>query len=227
MMFSRLSSGDPYFPYHYAERFMGGTVIDNSQYRPTTRDDMRALRYKWADPADLPITSLASYPRIGEGWSTSNGAAYSYTGLDDMTRSIDYLRSLRSVKLITDYAPRMEGSPRYMQSNQPTVDVGYETFTNGKRATYRDRHYILHGFDVSEEFYSPCYRQRPLPTLQDYRRTLYWNPNLELDEKGHAEVTLWNNSSTTSITVSAEGITPTGKILTGISYPEDRQGIDN
>jgi len=227
MMFSRLSSGDPYFPYHYAGRFMGGTVLDNSQYRPTTRDDMRALRYKWADPADLPITSLASYPRIGDGWSTSNGAAYSYTGLDDMTRSIDYLRSLRSVKLITDYAPRMEGSPRYMQSNQPTVDVGYETFTNGKRATYRDRHYILHGFDVSEEFYSPCYRQRPLPTLQDYRRTLYWNPNLELDEKGHAEVTLWNNSSTTSITVSAEGITPTGKILTGISYPEDRQGIDN
>ena len=228
MMFSRLSSGDPYFPYHYAGRFMGGTVLDNSQYRPTTHDDMRALRYKWADPADLPITSLTSYPRIGEGWSTSNMAAYSYTGLDEMTRSLDYLHSLRSVKLITDYAPRMEGSPRYMQSNQPTVDVGYDTFNNGKRATYRDRHYILHGFDVSEEFYSPDYSKMKLPPKgSDYRRTLYWNPNLELDENGHAEVTLWNNSSSTSITVSAEGITPAGKILTGISYPEDREGIDN
>ena len=116
----------------------------------------------------------------------------------------------------------MEGSKRYSGSNQPTVDVGYDILTKDKRQTYRDRHIILQGYDVSEEFYSPCYRNRPLPNTQDYRRTLYWNPNLELDEKGRANITLWNNSNSTSITVSAEGITPTGKILTGISYPEDR-----
>ena len=139
-----------------------------------------------------------------------------------MTQSLDYLRSLRSISLITDYAPRMEGSRRYWGANQPTVDIGYEPLTEGVRPTYRDRHFVLHGFDVSEEFYSPCYRKRPLPTLKDYRRTLYWNPNLQLNEKGRADVVLWNNSLTTSITVSAEGITPTGKVLTGISYPEDR-----
>ena len=93
---------------------------------------------------------------------------------------------------------------------------------SGTRPTYRDRHIILHGYDVSEEFYCPNYSQRPLPSLKDYRRTLYWNPNLELDDNGHADVTFWNNSLSTSITVSAEGITPKGKILTGISYPEDR-----
>jgi hypothetical protein len=142
--------------------------------------------------------------------------------MDDATIQLDYLHSLRSVKLITDYAPRMEGSPRYIGTDQPTVDVGFKLLTDGKRITYRDRHFILQGFDVSQEFYSPCYRNRPLPDTKDYRRTLYWNPNLELDEKGCAHVTLWNNSTTTSISVSAEGITPTGKILTGISYPEDR-----
>lgn len=191
-------------------------------WRGAPRDDMIASRYMWTDPADMLFSFGSSYSRYGGGWSTSNRTAFSMTGLDDTTRSLDYLRSLQSVKLITDYAPRMEGSRRYMNGNQPTVDVSYEPFTSGVRATYRDRHYILHGYDVSEEFYSPCYRQRPLPTLQDYRRTLYWNPNLELDEKGHADVILWNNSFSTSITVSAEGITPTGKILTGISYPEDR-----
>lgn len=148
--------------------------------------------------------------------------AYSLTGLDVTTQSLNFLRSLRSVKLITDYAPRMEGSRRYWGANQPTVDIGLDPLTEGVRPTYRDRHFVLHGYDVSEEFYSPCYRQRPLPSLKDYRRTLYWNPNLELDENGHADVTLWNNSLSTSITVSAEGITPTGKVLTGISYPEDR-----
>lgn len=197
----------------------GGGLFD----RRLTNDDQRAYRYAWRDPADLPQFSYGSVSnRLDGPWSTSNLYAYSYTGLDDMTKKLDYLRSLRSVELITDYAPRMEGSPRYLGANQPTVDVQFKNLTSGKRPTYRDRHYILHGYDVSEEFYSPCYRQRPLPTLKDYRRTLYWNPNLELDENGRADVTLWNNNSSTSITVSAEGITPTGKILTGISYPEDR-----
>ena len=210
---------------NHGGRFLGGTVLDNSQYHPTTRDDMRALRYSWDDPADSysrmsMSPDMLSYLR--GGWSTSNTAAYSRTGLDDLTRALDYLRSLRSVELITDYAPRMEGSRRYLGSNQPTVDVSYKSFTTGNRPTYRDRHYVLHGYDVSEVFYSPCYRQRPLPSLEDYRRTLYWNPNLELDENGHADVVLWNNSFSTSITVSAEGMTPTGKVLTGISYPEDR-----
>ena len=212
-------------PYHGAGR-MGGTVLDNSQYRSFTSDDYRALRYAWADPADIVPSwsdTFSMLPLRRGGWSTSNSAAFSFTGLDDETKSLDFLRNIRYVRLITDYAPRMEGSSRYMASNQPTVDVGYIPFSSGKRATYRDRHYVLHGFDVSEEFYSPCYRQRPLPTMKDYRRTLYWNPNLELDENGHADVTLWNNSSSTSITVSAEGISPAGKILTGISYPEDRQ----
>lgn len=186
------------------------------------RDDVMASRYMWTDPADMPFSFASNYSHYSGGWSTSNRTAFSLTGLDDLTQSLNVLRSLRSVQLITDYAPRMEGSRRYMGDNQPTVDVGYEPLTSGVRPTYRDRHYILHGYDVSEEFYCPNYRHRPLPTLQDYRRTLYWNPNLELDERGRADVVLWNNSSSTSITVSAEGITPAGKILTGISYPEDR-----
>ena len=207
--------------YHGAGRF-GGTVLDNEQYLSLKPDYWWSARNRWSDPADITWPSFGSYSLRGGGWSTSNRVAYSLTGLDATTQSLDYLRSLRSISLITDYAPRMEGSRRYWGANQPTVDIGYEPLTEGVRPTYRDRHFVLHGFDVSEEFYSPCYRKRPLPTLKDYRRTLYWNPNLQLNEKGRADVVLWNNSLTTSITVSAEGITPTGKVLTGISYPEDR-----
>ncbi|MBO7068002.1 MAG: hypothetical protein J6W52_04925 [Bacteroidaceae bacterium] len=190
------------------------SAIEQQQY---AADDS----YVWADPAKYEPIGSGLVPLPG-GWSTSNRAAYSFTGLDEETQSLNYLHSLKSVKLITDYAPRMEGSRRYMGSDQPTVDIGYDTEKNGKRQTYRDRHLVLQGFDVSAEFYSPCYRNRPLPDTKDYRRTLYWNPNLELDRNGRASITLWNNSNTTSITVSAEGITPAGNILTGISYPEDR-----
>ena len=191
---------------------------------PTT-DGTTTQRYAWEDPID-PYLGWLNTDKVrfnaNLGWNTSNRFSYSFTGMDDATIQLDYLHSLRSVNLITDYAPRMEGSPRYTGTDQPTVDVGFNLLTDGKRITYRDRHFILQGFDVSQEFYSPCYRNRPLPDTKDYRRTLYWNPNLELDKKGCAHVTLWNNSTTTSISVSAEGITPTGKILTCISYPEDR-----
>ena len=212
------------FPFRGPSQYGPGATSAIGFSQPTT-DDERALRNAWGDPFDFQVgwpTIAGSRLNSRGGWSTSNRTVYSFTGLDDQTICLDYLRSLRSVNLITDYAPRMEGSSRYSGSNQPTVDVGFNTLSSNKRETYRDRHYMLQGYDVSEEFYSPSYRNRPLPDTKDYRRTLYWNPNLELDEKGRANVMLWNNGNTTSITVSAEGITPTGKILTGISYPEDR-----
>ena len=214
---------DP-FPFMGPAKY-GPTATSAVEHHSPTADDNMAMRYSMTDPADVHpgwpnLTGLRYNSR--RGWSTSNRAAFSFTGLDYNTMQLDYLRSLRSVSLITDYAPRMEGSKRYMGSNQPTVDVGYDLLRDGMRQTYRDRHIVLQGFDISEEFYSPCYRNRPLPETKDYRRTLYWNPNLQLNEKGQADITLWNNSSSTSITVSAEGITPAGKILTGISYPEDR-----
>jgi len=196
---------------------------ENSEIGKDWGGESLTMSGAWNSSADsyngFPFTTVRYYTG---GWSTSNQSFYSFTGMDDQTMSLDYLRTLKSVKLITDYAPRMEGSSRYMGTNQPTVDIGYDMLTDGVRQTYRDRHFVLQGYDVSEEFYSPCYRNRPLPDTQDYRRTLYWNPNLELDKNGRAEVTLWNNGTSTSITVSAEGITPKGKILTGISYPEDR-----
>jgi hypothetical protein len=220
-----VSNSMPSFPFLGPDVY-GMQATSAVEHQASTADDSRALGYSWVDPADTHlswanIVGLRFNPSLG--WSTSNQSAYSFTGLDDKTMQLDYLRSLRSVNLITDYAPRMEGSSRYSGANQPTVDVGFNLLTNGKRETFRDRHFVLQGFDVSQEFYTPCYRNRPLPDTKDYRRTLYWNPYLELDEKGHADITLWNNSNSTCITVSAEGISPAGKILTGISYPEDRE----
>ena len=50
-----------------------------------------------------------------------------------------------------------------------------------------------------------------MPT--DYRRTLYWNPNLKLDEEGRARITLFNNSRTTQIQVEAAGQAADGTLL--------------
>ena len=41
----------------------------------------------------------------------------------------------------------------------------------------------------------------------------YWNPNLQLYSKGHARVTLYNNSRTTQIQVEAAGQAADGTLL--------------
>lgn len=66
------------------------------------------------------------------------------------------------------------------------------------------RHTTIQGYTRPLEFYSPAYLpNKPLPS-KDWRRTLYWNPNLETDENGEAIVHCYNASNSTALTISAE-----------------------
>ena len=119
--------------------------------------------------------------------------------------------------IYTDYHPRLEGNKRYFGADLPETHYVIYPYPDGsKRVVYRDRHYILPGFAYPAECYSPDYsKQTPPDSIKDYRRTLYWNPNLMLDKDGKATVTLYNNSRTTQISVDAAGQTADGTLLWG------------
>ena len=68
----------------------------------------------------------------------------------------------------------------------------------------------VEGYTQPDEFYSPDYSQ--LPKDVDYRRTLYWNPAVETDDKGKAEIQFYNNSRTKRIQISAETVTSDGSL---------------
>ncbi len=72
----------------------------------------------------------------------------------------------------------------------------------GVRKTWID------GYSTPVEFYSPDYSL--LPKDEDYRRTLYWNPNVKTDGDGKATVEFYNNSSCKNIDISAETLTKEG-----------------
>ncbi len=92
----------------------------------------------------------------------------------------------------TDYQPRLEGSNRYKGSNRPETRIAVYPFYDGTRRTvYRDRYYLLPGFSAPAEFYHPDYSRQTPPEPTDYRRTLYWNPNLQLGGRGEASVTFF------------------------------------
>jgi hypothetical protein len=72
----------------------------------------------------------------------------------------------------------------------------------GLRRTY------FEGFAKPETFKMNDYSQ--MPPEADYRRTLYWNPNVTTDSDGKAKVEFYNNSSCRQMIISAEGITAEG-----------------
>ncbi|MBR0433453.1 MAG: hypothetical protein IJK15_07160 [Bacteroidaceae bacterium] len=130
-------------------------------------------------------------------------------------RRYQRLEYLDKVYVYSDYSPRREGDERYEQGNQPSVEVSLHRYPDwARRVTYRDRRYILPGFAYQEDFYHPDYqRNPPVEGQKDYRRTLYWNPDLQLDDDGRANVTFYNNSQQTSILVEAEGQEADGQLL--------------
>jgi hypothetical protein len=125
------------------------------------------------------------------------------------------LEYLDKIYLYTDYSPRREGDARYEQSNQPSLDLRFVHFPGWeRRMTYLNRYYVLKGFAFQEDFYHPDYRRNPPKEGQkDYRRTLYWNPDLQLDAEGRANITFFNNSQTTRLCVEANGQAPDGTLL--------------
>ena len=134
------------------------------------------------------------------------------------------LKNLGKVYIYTDYSPRREGNSLYDGEDIPEVVVDLHLIDDlgSHRETSRDRRYILPGFSAPEEFYQPDYSKKPLPDTKDYRRTLYWNPDLKLDDSGKAEFRFYGNGKQTHLSVKAEGMASDGTLLTGKSMPEDR-----
>lgn len=59
----------------------------------------------------------------------------------------------------------------------------------GLRTTHID------GYSEVIDYYHPQYNREIIPGEVDYRRTLYWNPCVELNEEGKANVSFYNNST--------------------------------
>ncbi len=68
----------------------------------------------------------------------------------------------------------------------------------------------VEGYSNPYSFYSPEYPDGPIPGDVDYRRTLYWEPNVLTDSIGKATVEFYNNSITKKFHIEASGITISG-----------------
>ena len=109
--------------------------------------------------------------------------------------------------------------PRAVPTAGDNASCPLRTYKSDINRTSDDRRTILQGFAEPAEFYSPDYSKQELPPRgaggADYRRTLYWNPDLKLDENGEAVVTFYTGSRQTTLSVEAEGQASDGTLLWG------------
>ncbi|MBO4672786.1 MAG: hypothetical protein J5616_00335 [Bacteroidaceae bacterium] len=131
-------------------------------------------------------------------------------------------RSLQSFPIFLDevksiYITENKNAPdRYMYSSDVMAKDPVTVFVythlalpwkkNGLRRTH------FQAYDKPDTFEMDDYSK--VPPMEDFRRTIYWKPDVETDAQGRATIEFWNNSSAHRLFISAEGMTPDGKILT-------------
>ena len=164
--------------------------------------------------------NLRSFPRYIKVFDWESMSYYLVPNLNmteqQMAPYDDYTH-LDKYVLYTDYEPRLAGHERYRKGRLPETQIAVYPFPDdARRAFYRDRRYMMQGFSYANEFYHPNYSRRRMDEHpKDYRRTLYWNPFLRLDQNGVAKIHFYNNSSRHSISIDAQGFGQDGTPLSG------------
>jgi hypothetical protein len=170
---------------------------DTNPYFYIQTGDTPTYRYK-SRPVQFKIFSNDA--------QSQNGATDTRWELQRMVPSdVEKVLILEDHETIRTFDPTVQNDPVVIVLI--TYPNGYLKEPIGVRKTLYD------AYAVPMEFYSPIH-QPGTPILEaDYRRTLYWNPDVTLDKEGKAKLEFYNNGTCRALTVQAEGITSRGTLL--------------
>ena len=202
-------------------------------------DDPYMLEYlkkktKLFDYHREPSSSLYMYRSTYLG-EYSQGATFSHTGSltsypDSHNYEYRFTYDGKKVQWIFDNDERRNLQTRpeelflsdvksiYIVPNDPSDDDGrvrIYVYLHTKFSTETKkgiRHTYWQGFNEASTFKMEDYSV--LPPMEDFRRTIYWNPNVITDAEGKAKVEFYNNSTCKEMYISVEGMSPEGQMLT-------------
>ena len=123
---------------------------------------------------------------------------------------------IKSAALVTDKDKIRKLCP--IDSNLNFPDQIFLVYERPNSYLYRSNKEVtkrkVWGYTPQKAFYSPNYYQMMMPKEPDTRRTLYWSPNLFIDDLGKASVVFFNNSHDgTQLRISIQGITQDGRMV--------------
>lgn len=102
--------------------------------------------------------------------------------------------------------PTMDNGDYYYRKgvNYITLFVTSDYFRPLHKNKRGHRKTKIQGFSPALQFYLPDYSEADLPDERDFRRTLYWNPNVITDKEGNATVNFYNSPNCRRVVVSTE-----------------------
>ena len=142
--------------------------------------------------------------RLGtNGWFLSSNQDFSIN-LSDLT-----IQDVEAIAISDKLYVGMGLSQDISTNIEQTEDEAVITlFVRNDYFRYKDkrghRKTKIQGFTPERKFYIPDYSYTDLPDEQDFRRTLYWNPNVTTDAEGKASVQFYNTPTCRRIKISAE-----------------------
>lgn len=156
---------------------------------------------KYSQPWNIDTQDIESILIFDDLHSTSEVGDY----------APDYWSFLKSNRAVPTIIANTTGS---FSDRRVLMDIklkdNHQMTDNKDKANLGKRVTTLEGYTRSHTFYAPEYPDGAITGDVDYRRTLYWNPNVVTDENGHAEIEFYNNSYSTRFNVSGAGITASG-----------------
>lgn len=92
-------------------------------------------------------------------------------------------------------------------ADEPAVLVYVHLYDDGLHDGYKKgiRHTFFYGYSPVREFYHVNHKGS-VPGDVDFRRTLYWNPEVKTDKNGKAQISFYNNATCRKMSISAEGM---------------------
>ena len=145
------------------------------------------------------VSTISRYDGRGIEWIFDN---HDRPLLNAKPPSDYYMYEVKSMYIVPD-DPRVPDNRVRIYIYRHTK---FSTESNkGLRRTY------FQGFNQASTFKTEDYSV--IPPMADFRRTIWWQPDITTDAEGKAKVEFFNNSTCEEMYISVEGMTQDGKIL--------------
>ena len=133
----------------------------------------------------------------------------SFMGIEDVTNYLD-ISDIRYIQK----PEKNDEENKYFPAGMYVVEIHLHPGRKSRVAWNKNtRQTSFDGYSPKMEFYAPQYPDGPIEGDADYRRTIYWNPDVKTDKRGTANLNFYNNGYSQSLNVSVEGMTNSGTAI--------------
>lgn len=196
---------DPLIYTSYADMDPAGSVVH--LYRRSDKDPDNVCDFSYDNKPVLWV--LNNRPYCVTNLSNSQATSMTFLTSASMESMPVTLEEVKSVYVTDSPKGWQRYVGRFEATDMATVYVyTHKMFTKCPKGLRRT---FFNGYDTGVQFYNV--QRGDLPADEDHRRTLYWNPNVTTNDKGEAQLTVFNTPRCRQLIISAEAITPQGKAL--------------